>query len=174
MIRYTKQRDEADCGPTAIVNALKWAGNDISYRDVGASKIAAELCGYWVGGGVPPAYLDSALEKVGLLLWYKTNPTLDEVEGHIRSGGACIINFARRSRPRRHYVFVPEVTSDGKFFTIVNEYSGKGIKAATKSRRYDFKRKIMHRMRRPIHLAGYDDIALNIHLTGVWFLTRPE
>ena len=49
MPRYMSQRNGTDCGPTAVINALKWAGLDATFKKSG--KKARELCKWEPNGG---------------------------------------------------------------------------------------------------------------------------
>lgn len=58
-MRYTRQRNKTNCGPTAVMNALKWAGYSCSYKEFGrALKVR---CGWYPGEGVPQHKIRYAL-----------------------------------------------------------------------------------------------------------------
>ncbi len=103
MIRYTKQRDRLSCGPTAILNALKWAGTGATYKEEGRQlikdcRIHSKDCDLFGIRGVIPFTLDAILERKWIckhlhVKYCWSGPTIELLNNHLLSGGAAIIRY---------------------------------------------------------------------------------
>ena len=125
MPRYTKQRDDFRCGPVSILNALKWAGVDISH----AASIAylSELCDCTESLGTAHKDFDRAIRKAGkgiLRVRLVRHPSLGEIEEHLREGGALVLNYRWRREKKgtaaRHFSLLTDISPSGRSFYIAN------------------------------------------------------
>ncbi len=126
MPRYIKQRDKFRCGPVAVMNALKWAGEDVSY--VADRDRLDKLCNC----GPPPSGtnhpgFDRALRAAGKGIYSVRKvryPTLREIEEHLQNGHAVVFNYYWRDEEEgtsaRHFEFLVGVSPSGKSIYVVN------------------------------------------------------
>lgn len=134
MPNYVRQRDSYGCGPVALVNALKWAGKDISFKR--ERKKYYDKCCVSPGSGANPIDLFRATmdeqEYIKVIFWgwgHPKKPRISQVEKHIRDGGAAILGYYYdRKEPDKngfkiagHYVFVDSISDTGKTFYVVND-----------------------------------------------------
>ncbi len=160
---YFKQRDFFRCGPVAILNALKWAGVYVTVKH-DLPRIC-RLCSC-VDSGIYHETMDMALRKMGRG-HYTTRlvrrPKLHEIEDHLRSGGALIVNFYWEKVTRnhietsRHYVLMSDMSPSGTRFGMAN---------------YQKKRPVYQRVHRNTiknHLLRFQRVDEKFK---AWFLTR--
>lgn len=123
-VRYVKQKDHYSCGPIAIMNALKWAGLYTTYK-THFHKIRS-LCKTTISWGTTPDNMSAALLKHRKYLSFVTKSlvTLREIEKHLDSGGAVILEywFWDEMDYDGHYVFI--FREYGYDFIAVNDMSG--------------------------------------------------
>ena len=137
MTRYVKQRDAYSCGPVAIMNVLKWAGQQFAYQD----KIARIQ--WWCKNkkkrGTNHLNFDRALRHFGKHLNIKRvyYPKLHEIEAHLNQGGivvlTCITDKTKIrgiSYTSRHFVLIDHVSKTGKTFFLINSYSNTKARVA--------------------------------------------
>lgn len=160
MKKYVKQRDEYRCGPIALLNALIWAGQDVSYeKDIDR---LTEKCHCSRLKGTYHINFYKALRQVGKkvfdvnLIW---NPSIKLVDQHLQSGGSIIINY-RWQAPHQdslHYASLVDITETGKTISVVNAFV-RGP-ALYKIRRHTF----IHKFR-----------CRGDHEYSGWFLTKKD
>jgi len=132
MIRYTKQRDRHSCGPTAILNAMKWSGAKLSYRSY-IDKLSW-LCRRYNRKGIGNSEIDSALRFAGNLrrcdfaVRSVRRPTLAQIEEHLLGQGAVVLTYLWKgdNKAGRHVALVTGISSCRNVFWVVNGYRGKG------------------------------------------------
>jgi len=118
MPRYIKQRHERSCGPTALMNAVKWAGYSLSYEDY--IDYYAKLCDYKKGDDFGTHWLNlhrailatPELKLVALL----NRPTLRQLDRFLNKGFSAIVRY--KHSKGGHFAFVPKHTA--KFYYMVN------------------------------------------------------
>jgi len=142
MPRYTKQRAPNNCGPAAILNALKWAGADVSHADYMGYLTELASCGP-LPRGTWHATFDRALRVAGEGLYSVRRihfPTLGEIEAHLQGEGALVLNYREEDRwtISRHFTLMVGVSPSHRSFYIVNRHHGG--KALRKINRGQFKK----------------------------------
>ncbi len=132
-VRYAKQRDQYSCGPTAIINVLKWAGVDCSYEK--SLKLVQKLCGCVnPPNGTGHVDFDKALrivaDKLGCLkirrVYY---PALWQIEKQLKENGIVVLSYRWHDEEEgsyRHFMLLVEVSESGKSFLTVNNQRGPG------------------------------------------------
>ncbi|MCI0527014.1 MAG: hypothetical protein L0Y56_06105 [Nitrospira sp.] len=161
MPRYTKQRDRYSCGPIAIINALRWAGEPASYERL--SRLQA-LCDTKPGEGTMHSPFDRALRMMSGSVFSVQRvyrPKLRAMERHLRKGGAIVINWQWRAgdiTPRqmtdenfgkrwaRHFALLVGINSRGRF-QVINVY--RAHKAFHTLSREAFKKEFLHQRSYP-------------------------
>lgn len=95
MPRYVRQPEEYACGPTAVLNALKWAGVPATIKyDFG---LIADMCEYERGEGSPDGAINQTLR---LLLdgWARVRrpryASTRDIRKHVEKGGACVATIS--------------------------------------------------------------------------------
>ncbi len=161
--KYFKQRDKFRCGPVAILNALKWAGVAVTVKH--DLPRLCRLCSC-VDSGIQHEAMNRGLRKAGRghfttrLVWH---PKLHEIENHLRSGGAIIVNYHWEKVTRyhieisRHYVLMSDMSDSGTYFGMAN---------------YQQKRPAYQRVHRNTiknHLLRYQRVDRKYK---AWFLTK--
>lgn len=93
MIRFAKQRNTYSCGPVAIINALKWAGRNITY--IKHFKKIKKLCYTTSEYGTTPDGITNALEHYKKYISFERKEliTLREIDQHLSEGGALILEY---------------------------------------------------------------------------------
>ena len=89
MVRYVKQKDNSSCGPIALINTLKWLGFKTSCDFL---LTARNLC-KWDEDGTTDLNLERALKYFNIKKKRKVQPSLDDIDKHIDSGGAVLISY---------------------------------------------------------------------------------
>jgi hypothetical protein len=161
MPRYTKQRSPYECGPTALLNSLRWAGIKTGYKDSREALWQACLC--YPRRGTYSGRFDSAIKELSRGLFTVRRlcrPTLQAIERHLLSGGTVVLNYrqsSNRKRVCRHFTFLAGISPDGEVFQVVNDY--REGPAKQKVSRATFKSKNLQYQRVDPHCKA-------------WFLTR--
>ncbi len=128
MIRYVKQRDRHSCGPTAVLNAMKWSGAKDSYaKDI---KKLSWLCRRYSKAGTGHAQLDLALRYVGGLrrcdfsVLSVIRPTLAQIESHLLGEGSVVLSYLWKNKYKsgRHVSLITNLSPCKKSFRVVNSY----------------------------------------------------
>lgn len=120
MVRYCMQQHLATCGPTAIVNTLKWLGRKATYR-----SLMPRLCrakGFTHGYGINSFYFDQLLRKHVRKVRMRHCPRIGEIREQLWAGH-CVILLYVVNAEWGHYINVIDCSSSGKTFTIVNGFS---------------------------------------------------
>jgi hypothetical protein len=128
MIRYVSQPNDWTCGPTAAVNALKWAGKKCNGREEIRKMIGYTRC-CAVHGTFDEDLLETLkVEGKGLLTYSVVErPSLDAIERHLARGGAIIgsFSFPHIKRDGEHYALIVDMMEEGDYFLCVNlQYGG--------------------------------------------------
>ena len=142
-MRYTRQRHNFDCGPTAFVNILKWAGIPVSYRKDQDTVHSLLECGphtpAWqkrVWGknarGARPAWLKVMLMRYSQeterfrVLWEVDNIKINNIRHHLRQGQVVLLTYqwkhkqeGKKPRYGSHYMLVIGMAGSG--FYVVND-----------------------------------------------------
>lgn len=101
MARYVNQPNPYSCGPIAILNALKWAGLDVTLQQLPLLEYRCRIIdpesddeddqGTWNHD------FDRVLRWAGKKAFKKVlrrkNPSLKEIKEHLKSGGAICLNY---------------------------------------------------------------------------------
>jgi len=93
MVRYVKQKDYTSCGPVALINIMKWLGCNTTYDNfIDTARI---LCCHEPGvdGGTHIWDMEKALKKLGIKKKRKKNPTLEDIDKHLDSGGIVLLEY---------------------------------------------------------------------------------
>ena len=123
-MRYVKQKDQYSCGPIAIMNALKWAGLQTTYK-THFHRIRT-LFKTTMSWGTTIDNMTATLLKHGRYLSFTTKSlvTLKEIDRHLAQGGAVILKywFKESAGYDGHYVFL--FREEGHDFIAVNAMLG--------------------------------------------------
>lgn len=152
-MKYITQQDTFRCGPVAILNALHWAGVDVSYKD--SIDILTHVCECKFPKGTKYRPFFKTLRKMGKTLFaveYVVEPTFGQIERALRKNKAIIWNFKRPHG--RHYALIVDMSSTGKTFKIANY--GHNAQSLSTIHRYD--------------VSQY--VKQNDRLQRVWVLSR--
>lgn len=121
-VRFLRQKDQYSCGPVAVINALKWAGLPLTYKsDFKEIKTRCKTTADW---GTTPHNISKVLSQYDELSFeIKQLITLKDIEEHLLSGGAVILEywFKDETLYDGHYVFIYE--REGNDFVVVNHMS---------------------------------------------------
>ncbi len=121
MTRYLRQHDKFSCGPTAIMNVLKWLGLKIHYRkeiewfrEITRCKEDGILFGTNFG------HMTKALKMFKNLFTteYRRDPTVSRIAKHLNAGGVVVLCYRLPKRKVGHYILIVEANGEG--FTAVN------------------------------------------------------
>lgn len=128
-VRYIRQPDSYGCGPTAIINALKWAGFRATlkkhYRSLVVRCKAKDPDGHEFSGTTPKNF-QNALKYTGrnlLKIKHLTHPSLKEISQELNNGKAVVIlHFNQNDHGSSHYTLL--IGKLGKDFIAVNAFHG--------------------------------------------------
>jgi hypothetical protein len=128
-IRYTKQRGKNLCGPTAILNLMKWAGARVSWKkDI---ELCMSLCNDNVAtNGMWSWVMDSALKYFPLFKVKKVLqvPKLKELDEHIDDGRALVMAYLHKGGRAQNGHFMLCVGRTKKYYEVVNgKVDGKAL-----------------------------------------------
>lgn len=168
MPRYLKQYDTYSCGPTAILNALKWAGVAISYRS--HYKRVARGCRVMEGSyrerGTLSADLDRTIRELGsgyFSIRKVRSCTIQQLTDHLQNGGAAVLAhlegdlYAGQENVEGHFSFWFD--SNGDYFTGANDGGPDATIVRTRA-------EMVRKMRRRKHAGD--------QYPEVWLLTKNE
>lgn len=108
MTRYIKQRDKYNCAPVALLNALKWVNEDVTYKSLKQLRKACKCTK--PGGGTRSNHFTTALRKDKRLVLSRTvkQPTLKEIDTWVEKGNVVILRYswwkAGHYKPVNQYV----------------------------------------------------------------------
>jgi hypothetical protein len=116
---YIAQRDRYRCGPVTVLNALHWAGEDVSYKhDI---QRITTMCECAPPKGTKYRPFTKTLRKRGKNLFtirLLTQPTMIDFDNYLKQGAALAWNFKHSFG--RHYALVVGQTDAGKTFKVAN------------------------------------------------------
>lgn len=118
---YLSQRDKFRCGPVAIINALRWAGEDCDYK--GNIQRFSQQCQCEAGSGTRHRTFERTLRKVGKRIFeveLVREPSYASMERSLKAGKALIWNFQHERG--RHYALI--VAATDKTIVIANYKQG--------------------------------------------------
>ena len=114
--RYiNKQQHATSCGPVAVLNALKWLGRKVSYREM--FPFFEEL-GYDPDWGQTHWWFSRSLSAFKIKYKRFSNITVSDMERELDRGNTIILNYAWDPN-NRHYFFITGHTD--KKFTVWNQ-----------------------------------------------------
>jgi len=120
--RYLKQRDKYNCAPISILNAQKWLGQKVTYRDLPKMSKRCRVVKREGSGGM---HFDVAVLKTLRynVEFFVVAPTVDFVADYIKNGGAVIITYdfyhKKDKEYHAHCILVTEYKK--RKFTIIND-----------------------------------------------------
>lgn len=130
---YIVQDDAYSCGPTAIINALKWAGLDATKEDLDLFRFSCrtidpEFPNDWDSNGTTDADLDRVLRYAGkgkIKVKKIKNPSVPMLIGHLQSKGAVIISYYWKegAQDGHHFAFISAFKKG--LFEVVNDHANK-------------------------------------------------
>ena len=114
-----KQQHTTSCGPVAAINAVKWAGGKLAYREI--LGLFKTLC--WnssAGRGQYPKYMSSNLNLFGLKYKKMSYPKISDIEAALDKGNGVILCYKwyQDNKTSGHYVFIDKHTP--KYFNAYN------------------------------------------------------
>ncbi len=139
-MRYTLQRSVSDCGPVAVLNALRWAGRPAPYSQV--KDLRRKLKLGTKQEGVDLGRMNQFLTRECRYLKGKKVKTFREMERHLEKSGIVLLRFCW-SKTNGHYCLITRRLKEGKIFETVNMYeviNGSNVPAKVGISRSDLKR----------------------------------
>lgn len=125
-MKYVAQRNLYSCGPIAIINALKWAGQNVTYKKYYKKLIRKTKCTY---SGTHDLNISVALfdyvNSFNKIEWL-VEPTIKDINKHLSSGGAAIISYDLLSNEvkERECHFLLVVKKEKEYYHVVNGTQG--------------------------------------------------
>lgn len=119
-IKYARQKRRFDCGPTVIVNAIKFYGGIISYAK--EYKSLCDIMGVEIDGGCTARDIKELIElsdfpyKIKKVVWH---PKVSVFKKHLATGNAIMFIY------NGHVSLITQYAN--KKYTLVNHYSHKTI-----------------------------------------------
>ena len=116
-VKYVKQQDRFRCGPVAIINAMRWAGKDVSYKKAIPRLTTSCKCKSPKGTKFRPFI--KTLRKEGKRLFKIRSivePLFCEIEDALLEGDAVVWNF--KGQFGRHYALIVDMKK--KTFGVAN------------------------------------------------------
>lgn len=161
--RFTKQHDRYSCGPTAIANALKWAGQRFSYRD--NKKDICDTVACINPAGMRPSKIVHGLKrhsKKPLGVSRRNQFSLQEVDKHLLSDkGAIILRYYWPDLEQTgHYIFISELNTRlfGGMYYVTNLWSdGPAGRYITRNTLKWLMRKRQHAICWFLHKGSYEN-----------------
>lgn len=139
-MKYIRQPDKYSCGPTAIVNAMKWAGIDANSRELipflqfGCRTIDLENPEDAESNGTTDQDFDRVLRYVAkghFKIRRRKNPRINEIIKHLKAGKAVVLSYfwGPGSLKYGHFCFLLSVER-GRVVTI-NDHESETIRRRT-------------------------------------------
>ena len=132
MVRFNKQYDNYSCGPVAILNALKWAGYNCTYKqDFHFIKELCECVNEPDWQGTHYLNLSSALKEYRIKFKFIRKPSLFQIVTHLEKGGAVILRVLFKEEENHqdtffgHYFLCFDFDSKKSIFKVVNYLTDK-------------------------------------------------
>jgi hypothetical protein len=133
-MEYIVQDDAYSCGPTAIINSLKWAGIGVTKEHLDLFRFSCrtidpEFPNDWDSNGTTDYDLDRVLRYAGkgkFKVRKRSRPSLPMLIRHLQKGGAVVIAYYWKegSESGHHFAFISGMKKG--CFEVVNDHSGKG------------------------------------------------
>ena len=122
--RFAKQPHYYSCGPTAILNAMKWVGYPAAIKYEYADLV--DICNADPNGTNIPVFDRVLREHVGRSAWIKRRyrPKFSDVERWIKDPIQIVILcywHTSSDYSDGHYMILTEGILDGAFFHVVND-----------------------------------------------------
>jgi len=155
-VKYSYQRDSYSCGPIALYNIMKWAGQKVSLKEL------IEVCGgrdeiKKIGTDVS-VFNNVLLELPGIEVygvWYQAG--LNLINNHLKTGGIVALSYL--TDECGHYALIVGRTK--KCYLVVNAYENRAVSAIP--------RRIVRKM------LDVDDFCLGMYTCSVeWFIGKGE
>lgn len=145
MIRYCKQLNKSDCGPIAVLNALKWAGEPVSIRK--NYKEIRDNC-FWIPRiGTESFDLQSFLDRWDSIATSRVwSYTLKALDSSLKQGKTLILlyTFRRKDKDQGHFIFIHGQDKNGYF--IYNDYDNNKEHCSYITRK-EMKKRLSYRIR---------------------------
>lgn len=136
--RYVLQSDRYSCGPIAILNALKWAGQKINkfellpFLQFACRTIDLEYPEDFDLNGTHDSDFERVLRYTGKGMFFIKRPkilTVKQLKLHLKRGGALAFSYYWKDGADggEHWAFMPEYKNSS--FMIVNDHTGEVVKA---------------------------------------------
>lgn len=130
-MRYARQPDKYSCGPTAILNAMKWAGldatsrNHLPYLQFSCRTIDLQHPEDFDSNGTLDSDFDRVLRYVGSGVFRvrrKKFPSAKELKKHLKKGGAVAIcyHWEEAGQSGEHFCFLAGF--ERGFFVVINDH----------------------------------------------------
>jgi hypothetical protein len=128
-VRYVKQKGKNLCGPTAILNLMKWIGARVTWKkDIG---LCMSLCSPDVATrGMHSWVMDAILKHFPLLKVKKLihMPKLKQLDEHLDSGRALVMAYLHKGGRAQNGHFMLCVGRTKKYYDVVNgKVKGKAL-----------------------------------------------
>ena len=132
-MRYTKQRKKSFfCGPVVLLNAMKFSGRKVAWRD--QKERLKKICKYEPRVGVPPGRLYAAFQgllakKIGQIT---VQPTLPFIDKALKDNKAVILRFLHGNPEERsgHYILI--IGKRDRTYSVVNWSHSKAVGQVTR------------------------------------------
>jgi hypothetical protein len=132
---YIVQDDAYSCGPTAIINSLKWAGMSVTKENLDLFRFSCrtidpEFPDDWDSNGTTDSDLDRVLRYAGkgrIRVRKNKRPSFPMLMRHLKSGGAIIVAYywKEEGQSGHHFAFISGLKNG--YFEVVNDHSRRGI-----------------------------------------------
>lgn len=133
MPRYCKQYSEYDCGPTAVLNALKWAGYSLTLQK--GYKALRHRCGWEKGEGTKAEDLVKTLKQYSKIKvkYLNKRVTLKDLDSVIENKQSFILLYIykdKQGKDEGHFVF--GWGKDTRHYLVYNDTRRKPKKRLTR------------------------------------------
>jgi len=118
-MRYIKQKDTYSCGPIALINAMKWAGFNYTYKDL---KRMQRLCKCKYPNGTHWRDMTNAIRDMSKLMTTtrKNWPLILDIIKHLEKDGVVILAYKRDPKHVGHYILITDYDKEKQEFKVVN------------------------------------------------------
>ena len=129
MPKFIKQTNPFNCGPTAILNALKWAGmSDATLSLIPTLEFSCRLVNFEEGDvGTTDHDFDRVIRYAGQMYYTVVRPetvTIGGIDNHLESGGSIAIGYVGYgSTDGGHFCFISEKV--GSSYAFINDSKDK-------------------------------------------------
>lgn len=124
MTRYISQRDKYNCGPIAVMNALKWAGENITYDELEQFKVLCKCNRHT--GGTEWAKLTTAVRKQQSIILSEVinKPSIKQIDNWLNKGNIVIVGYYWWKKPYDRKINQYATRKDGGWlghFVMISE-----------------------------------------------------